>query len=190
MAYSPARPGLRFALALDLDFAQVSTALGDRLAGHVFQAQDRSVRLDGISLAAKGEDLILAAELIGDPAGRLTIMARPGFDAATQTLRLEDVDFVFDAADPDQGMMANLFYNRIRAGIESEANGLLAERGKGFRSALEAALETGLPSSLAPDLSKLRISDLRFRVGDKGLSLSGSAEGVLTLGRSQPAGPR
>lgn len=190
MAYSPARPGLSFALALDLDYAQVSAALGKRLAGHVFQARDHSVRLDEISLAAKGEDLILAAELIGDLAGRLTIMARPGFDAATQTLRLEDVDFVFDAADPDQGMMANLFYNRIRAGIESEANGLLAERSKGFPSALEAALATGLPPGLAPDLSELRIADLRFRVGDKGLSLSGSAEGVLTLRRSQPAGPR
>jgi hypothetical protein len=190
MAYRPTQPGLRFALTLDLDYAQVSAALGERLAGHTFEAQDHSARLDGISLAAKGEDLVLAAELIGDLAGRLTIMARPGFDAATQTLRLEDVDFVFDAADPDQGMMANLFYDRIRARIESEANGLLAERSKGFRSALKAALAAGLPQNLAPDLSGLRIADLGFRVGDKGLSLSGSAEGVLTLGRSQPAEPR
>jgi hypothetical protein len=50
---------------------------------------------------------------------------------------------------------------------------------------LGANLAKGLPPDLAPDLSNLRITDLKFKVGETGLTLDGSAEGVLTLGRSK-----
>jgi hypothetical protein len=183
--YHPARAGLRFALELELDYPTVAAALSERLTGQTTDIQGQKARLDGVSLSARDEDVVLAAELSGDLAGTLTIMARPGFHNATQTLRLEDVDFVFDAKDPDQWLRANLFYDRIRARIETALNSLLAERTKGLHNALTGMLAAGLPPNLAPDLSTLRIADLRFHVGEAGLAVTGTADGVLRLGGRQ-----
>jgi len=182
--YHPSRPGMRFTLELDLDYPTISAALSERLAGQTTDIQGTRARLEGVTLSASGDELVLAAELSGDLAGQLTIMARPGFDATAQVLRLEAVDFIFDAADREQGLMADLFYERISARVETEANRLLAERTKGLRDAFTATLATGLPPNLAPDFSDLRIEDLRFRVGDSGLTVAGTADGVLKLGRS------
>jgi hypothetical protein len=186
--YQPSQPGLRFALELEFDYATIAAALSERLAGQTTEMQGQKARLEGVSLSAKGEDLVLAAELSGELAGRLTIMARPGFDTATQTLRLQDVDFVFDAVDLDQGLVANLFYDRIRTRIETAANSLLAERSTGLHDALTATLASGLPPNLAPDLSNLRIAELRFRVGDAALTVLGTAGGILKLGGSHSPG--
>ena len=182
--YRPSRPGLQFALELELDYRTVATALSERLAGQTTDIRGQQARLDGISLSAKGGDLVLTAELSGDLAGQLTIMARPGFDTAAQIFRLEDVEFVFDSVDPDQELIANLFYERIRTRIETAANSLLAQRTKGLHDALTATLASGLRPNLAPDLSNLRIVELHFRVGDAGLTVQGAADGILKLGRS------
>jgi hypothetical protein len=120
--------------------------------------------------------------LIGDIPGVLTVLARPGFDPAAQTLRLEELGFSFDAADPEQGLIANLFHDRIRERIEAEANGVLAERTRGLKDALEALLAADLPPALAPDLSGLQVRGLRIGVRETGLDLSGSVTGPLRLG--------
>jgi len=182
--YRPSRPGLQFALELELDHSTVAAALSERLAGQTTDIQGQQARLDGISLSARGEDLVLAAKLSGDLVGRLTIMARPGFDTTAQIFRLEDVEFIFDSLYPDQELIANLFYERIRTRIETAVNSLLAERTKGLHDALTATLASGLPPNLAPDLSNLRIVEVHFRVGDVGLTVHGAADGILKLGRS------
>jgi Domain of unknown function (DUF4403) len=188
--YRPMRPGLELVLSLGLDYPRVSAALGGRLAGQSLNLEGRQVRIDGLELGAKGEDLVLTAGLSGDIAGRLTVLARPGFDGDAQALRLEELGFTFDAADPDQGPIAGLFYERIRARIESEANALLAERTRGVREGLESLLATELPPELAPDLSALRVTSLRIAVGETGLTLNGSLSGPLKLGdQTRPAGP-
>lgn len=183
--YRPAQPGLRFAIGVTIDYPRISSALTDRLAGQTLEIAGKQARIGKVDLTGRGEDLFLTAELSGDLAGRLTLMALPGFDTAAQILRLEEVDFVYDAANPDHGMAASLFYDQIRDRIETQANTLLAERSQGLQDALGANLAKGLPPDLAPDLSNLRITDLKFKVGETGLTLDGSAEGVLTLGRSK-----
>jgi hypothetical protein len=182
--YRPTEPGLKLALGLRLDYPQVSAALSQRLAGETLSLEGREVTLAGLDLSAKGEDLVLAAELTGEVTGRLSVLARPGFDPAGQTLRLEQLGFVFDAADPDQGLIAGLFHDRIRERIESEANALLAERTRGLRDALGARLAEELPPELAPDLSGLRVTDLRIGVRETGLEIAGSVAGPLRLGPS------
>jgi hypothetical protein len=180
--YRPAQPGLNLALGLQLHYPQVSAVLGERVSGQILTLDGRQVRLSAIELGAQGEDLVLAADLAGDVIGRLTIMARPVFDPASQTLRLDRLDYVFDAADSDQGLIAGLFYHKIRERIEREANALLAERTGGLREALGAALAGELPPELAPDLSALRVSDLGIVVRETGLGLTGSLAGPLRLG--------
>jgi hypothetical protein len=182
--YRPAQPGMRFALGLGLDYAKVSAALSGRLAGQTAEVPGgRMARIDDVRLSAKGEDLMLDVALGGDLAGTLTVMARPGFDVAAQTLRLEEVGFVFDAADPAQGLMADLFHDRVRARLETEANRLLAARTEGLRDALAATLAEVVSPGLAPDVSGLRVAELRFGVGEAGLTVTGSLEGVLRLVR-------
>jgi hypothetical protein len=180
--FRPTEPGLHFALRLKLDYPGLSAALNERLAGQELDVQGRRARLRALGLAARGKDLVLTADLAGDLAGRIKIMARAGFDTVAQALKLEQVDFVFDAEDPDQGLMANLFYNRIRDRIEGEANALLAARTRSLQAAIGAALAQDLPPALAPDLSGVRITDLGVQVDDTGITLSGVADGTLTLG--------
>ncbi|MGE5155161.1 MAG: DUF4403 family protein [Bdellovibrio bacteriovorus] len=180
--YRPAKPGLELALGLELDYGRLSAVLGERLAGETFVLEGREARLEGLELGAKGEDLRLVARVSGDIAGRLTLLARPGFDPAAGTLRLEDLGFIFDAADPDQGLIAGLFHERIRERIESEANRLLAQRSRGLMDALQARLAADLPPALAPDLSGLQVKTLRLGVRETGLDLNGSVAGPLRLG--------
>jgi hypothetical protein len=183
--FRPTAPGLRFALGLKLDYPGVSAALSERVAGEELNVKGHRARLTALSLAARGQDLVLSADLAGDLAGRVKIMARPGFDAAAQALKLEQVDFIFDATDPDQGLMANLFYKRIRDRIEQAASDLLAARTQNLRAVIEATLAQDLPPALAPDLAGMRIMDLGIQVGEGGISLSGVAAGTLTLGTSR-----
>lgn len=180
--YRPMKPGLELALGLDLDYPRLSAVLSERLVGETLAVEGRQVQVAGLNLTAKGEDLVLEVGLEGDIAGRLSVLARPGFDGVAQALRLEELGFVFDAADADLGLMTNLFHERIRARIESEANRLLAERSDGLRDALGALLAKELPSELAPDLSGLRVTALRIGVRETGLALSGSVAGPLRLG--------
>jgi rhodanese-related sulfurtransferase len=88
---------------------------------------------------------------------------------------------------PDRDLVANLFYNRIRGRIESEANRLLAERTQSLQAAIGAALAQSLPPELAPDLAGLRITELGIEVGEAGLTLSGVAAGTLTFGAPRSA---
>ncbi len=179
--YHPASPGLRFNLEIDLDYPGISAALTNSLAGQTANVQGKEARFDGIEFSASGEDLTVVVELGGDLAGRLTITARPGFDAVTQSIRLDAVEFVYDAADPTHWLMASLFYERIRTQIESAANQLLAERTASLRAAMPQALGQVLPAGLVPDLSELNITALSVRARKQGLTLAGSAEGILTL---------
>jgi hypothetical protein len=186
LPYRPLEPGLRFALSLDLDYADLSTAFAGRLAGQGFEIQDRVARLDSLALRARGEDLVLEVGLAGDLAGRLTLMGRPGFDPATGSLTLEDLDYVFDTEDAEIAFAANLFYDAIRDRIEETANKLLAERTGDLGAALNAALAGALPPAVRADLSGLRLVALKFTVGETGLGIAGSAEGVLRLGGQPP----
>lgn len=180
--YRPSSPGLHLALGLALDYTALSEALSGALGGQTLNLSGRTAVIEALSLSARDEDLVLTATLAGDLPGRLTLMARPGFDAVSQSLRLEQVDFVFDAQDPDLGRLADLFYEPIRARIESGANALLAERMGDLRDALVRGLAVALPPSLEADLSGLRIAELVLRPGPGGIGLSGAVQGSLRLG--------
>jgi len=184
--YHPTEPGLRFALGLALDYPRLSAALSTRLRGETLDISGRRVAIEALSLATQGADLMLTVELGGDLPGRLTLTARPGFDAPTQTLTLTEVDFVFDAEDPDQGLLANLFHEPIRARIAAAANALLAERTAGLQAALAARLGEALPAQLTADLSGLRIAELAITPETTGLRLSGWAQGSLALRARAP----
>lgn len=184
--YRPMQPGLELSLEVELDYGQISNVLNGGLAGQTLTLEGRQVRLDRLELGAKGPDLILGAELSGEVPGRLTVLARPDFDPVAQTLRLEELAFGFEATDPDQGLLANLFHDRIRERIEAEASRLLAERSLGIKEALGAGLAADLPAALAPDLSGLRVTELRIAVRETGLGLAGSVAGPLRLGPPAP----
>lgn len=94
---------------------------------------------------------------------------------------------MFDAEDPDRGLLAGLFDERVRAGIEATANALLAERTRAVQSALAAGLAQALPPILAADLSGLPIAQLQIEPAATGLVLSGWAQGSLNLKAAQTA---
>ena len=83
---------------------------------------------------------------------------------------------------PEIGLAANLFYNAIRDRIQESANRLLAERTADLGGALKTLIAGALPAAVRPDLSGLRLAALTFTVGETGLGIGGSAEGVLGLG--------
>jgi hypothetical protein len=182
LAYRPARPGLSLAVDLALDYPSLSAALGERLIGQTLRVEDRAATIEALALAARGRDLVLSAELGGDLAGRLKIIARPAFDPASQALQLDRLEFVFDPADPEVDVLARMFYIPIRERIEAEANALLAGRTRALGDGLNTVLSQILPPNLPPDLSGLRFAELDIGVGQGGLGLTGLAEGSLVLG--------
>lgn len=181
LPYRPTQPGLRFSLGLQLDYARLAEALSAHTEGEMLEVKGHRIRIEGISLAARDQDLALRATLSGDIAGRVTILGRPRFDPAAQALQLGQVDFLFDTDDLEQEVMAGIFHDRIRAGVEAAANALLEERTRGLQGALEARLARALPRALMPDLGGVRIAELEIRPGPTGLSVSGWAQGSVRI---------
>jgi hypothetical protein len=182
MPYRPVDPGLRFAISVQVDYPRLSEAIAARLVGQSVDVEGRAARLEALVVRSQGEDLVLEATLGGDLSGRLTLMARPGFDPAGQSLTLEGLDYVFDADDAEIGLAANLFYDQIRGRIQETANGLLAERADDLSMSLRGILGDALPAALTPRVSDLRLGSLAITVEATGVRLAGTAEGVLTLG--------
>jgi hypothetical protein len=104
---------------------RLHTALGLALESRLDAGRPNAV---ANGLGAKGGDLVVSAQLIGAAPRRITIMARPAWDAAAGAVRLTDVAFVFDAEDPNQGLAVDLFYERIRTALDRAANDLLQAR--------------------------------------------------------------
>ena len=119
-------------------------------------------------------------------------MARPAWDPAAGAVRLTDVAFVFDAEDPDQGLAADLFYERIRSALDGAANDLLQARTgqirDGLQTALARTLGPALPAGAEIDLSAVALRYLSIEVGEAGLRLRGSAGGDLKVSVGPGAG--
>ena len=190
--FLPRGEGVRFDLTLALDYAALGDALGRQVAGQPIEVEGKQVQLQGVGLGAKGGDLVVTAQLTGAAPGRLTVMARPAWDSAAGAVRLTDVAFVFDAEDPDQGLAADLFYERIRSALDRAANDLLQARTgqirDGLQTALARTLGPALPAGAEIDLSGVALRDLSIEVGEAGLRLRGSAGGDLKVSVGPGAG--
>jgi hypothetical protein len=190
--FLPRGEGVRFDLTLALDYAALGDALGRQLAGRPIEVEGKQVQLQGIGLGAKGGDLVVSAQLTGAAPGRITIMGRPAWDAAAGAVRLTDLGFVFDAEEADQGLAAELFYERIRSALDRASNDLLQARTgqvrDGLQAALAHALGPALPAEAGVNLSGLGLRDLSIEVGEGGLRLRGSAGGHLKVAVGQRAG--
>jgi hypothetical protein len=188
----PRGGGARFDLALALDYAALGDALGQQLSEQSLEVEGRQVQVAKVGLGTKGGDLVVSARLNGEAPGRLTIMGRPAWDTATGAVRLADLGFVFDADDPEQGLAAGLWYERIQSVLERAANDLLRVRtGKvrdGLQAALTRTLGPALPVGAQVALSDLALRDLKIEIGDAGLRLKGSAGGDLRISVGQGAG--
>jgi hypothetical protein len=189
--FLPRGEGVRFDLGLALDYAALGDALGRQVTGQPIEVEGRQIQVQRVALGAKNGDLVVAAQLTGAAPGRLTIMARPSWDTAAGAVRLTDLGFVFDAEDPDQGLAADLFYERIRSVLDRAANDLLQARTGQIREGLETALARGLgqvlPAGATVTLSGVGLRELRIEVGDAGLRLAGSAGGDLRVSLGEGA---
>ena len=187
MRYRPISPGLRFELGLELDYGAVSTALASRLVGSETAIEGRAVRIDGVRLFARGDDLVLEADLAGALAGRLSVMSRPGFDAESQSLTLENLDYVLDAEDPAVSMLAGMAYDAIRKRVHDTANALLAERTqaawRSLAESLRAETAVGSADAIQADVSGLRLARLTIIPRETGLAITGEATGTLRMSR-------
>lgn len=179
--FYPRGRGMRFDLALDLNLTDLGAHLSRELAGKRLSVEGREIGVGSVELSGEGAQLQVTAELTGDAAGRIQIWAEPRFDTESQTMRLNGLDFVYDADDPDNGLLANLFYQRIQAALEEDANALLASQTSNLGDALRGTLAAALPLDLELDLSRLRIARLDLTLRASKLSLSGAASGMVSV---------
>ncbi|MEA3274507.1 MAG: DUF4403 family protein [Pseudomonadota bacterium] len=179
--FFPRGRGMRFDLALDLDLDDLGIHLSGLLSSQALEVEGRTVGISRVELAGEGDELVLTAMLTGEGAGLVEIRAVPVFDANSQTIRLQELDFVYEPEDPDQALMVNLFYQRIQKALEDGANELLAKRAGDLRRGLEAALARSLPQDLELDLAPLRLVDLDLSVGTSAIRLRGAATGSVTV---------
>lgn len=184
-AFLPRGEGVRFDLSLALDYGALGQAIGGRFAGRTLEIEGQQASIEGVAVAAKGGDLVITAGLTGSAPGKLTIMARPSWDATTGEVRLTDLGFVFDAERTDQDLVAGLFYERIRTALDREVNALLqANTGRlrdGIQAALTRTLGPALPVGAKLDLSRVALRGLAIEVGEAGLRLKGFAGGSLQV---------
>lgn len=183
LALPPLRPflprgtGMRFDLTLLLDYPRFGAKLAGLMAGRAIDLQEQRIAVESVEVFPRGEDLVLVLTLGGDVAGRLELMGRPGFDTQSGKPTLSDLDFVFDAKDPEQGLFADLFYERVREMLESATDKLFEEQGGRLRTGIGEVLDEILPEGAEIDLSALRPTDIRVRVLPDGLRLRGTASG-------------
>lgn len=186
--FIPHGAGMRFDLALDIDLAGLGRHLSALVACAPVTVDGHQIDIRSVDLRGEGSDLVLTAELVGKSAGNIEIRAHPVFDATAQSIRLKELDFVFEPLDPDQALMVDLFYQRIQQALQDSANALLTARADRLRHGLESALSRALSRDLILDLSSLRLAELDLAVLESSIRLRGTAAGDLVLRRGRSDG--
>jgi len=179
--FFPRSSGMRLDLKLSVELDRFAAHLSADLARRVLTVQGRRIGIGSVTLRGEGKELVVGAEITGEAPGHLEIFATPAFDAESQRLMLTGLDFVYDPEDPDLGLLANLFYQRIQAALEEGANGLLADYSERLQHRLAAALSRSLPEGVDLDISALRLQRLEIAVGYDAIRLLGSAAGSVNL---------
>lgn len=180
-SFIPRGSGMRFDLNLDLDMGELGRHLSGLLADKPLTVEGQRIGIGRVDLAGEGEELVMTALLTGEAAGRIKIWAEPVFYPHDQTIRLQELDFVFDPEDPEQALMINLFYQRIQKALQDGANELLAARTAAMRDAIESALSRSLSQDLRLDLSSLELERLDLTLAGSSIRLSGTAAGSLVV---------
>ncbi len=180
-AFFPRGAGMRFLLDLDLDLRALGAHLSGMLADQPLEVEGHRIGIGRVDLKGEENKFVLTAVLTGDATGRIELWARPVFDPATQRMRLEDLDFIFDPEDPDQALGVNLFYQRIQKALQDAGNELLTARVDGLREALESALSRSVPENPKLNFSSLRLAELSLTLAGSALHLRGMATGSLAV---------
>ncbi len=180
-AVFPRSGGLRFELDLALDYAGLGQRLEAALGAREFKVKDPVLGIASVTLDGRDGDLYARLTLTGDAAGTAELWGSVAFDAATQSLRVKALDYVFDPKDPDVYALASLFYEPIREALVGAANDNLARETARFRAALVQGLQDVWPDAAAVESEPLRLQGLSLRFTPAGIRLSGSAAGAVTV---------
>jgi hypothetical protein len=180
-AFTPSSPDLRFQLALTLDYPRLGRMLTDNLAGETFRVKDHSFDIRSVDLSGAQQELHIELRLGGQAAGKAEIWATVAFDPASQAFRLDGFDYLFKPDDPDVYVLADLFYDKIRAQLMQSANRLIAQQMVQTRTQLQQALLGIAPEGIELDLGQMRLERVRVRFEPEGVGIEGTASGPIRL---------
>jgi hypothetical protein len=179
--FYPRSRGLHLRLAVDLDFDALSRRISTALADKTFDIMGQRVGIADIAISREQQRILVKARLSGDLAGTAEVRAGLAFDAPGQTLRLEDLDYSYQAEDPGVAQLASLFPQTIRQALEDAANRLLAQRLGQWRIRLDSALEGVAPQPLTLNVDALRLQSVAIHLERDRIRLEGDAAGSARI---------
>lgn len=177
----PRGDGLRFDLAVDFDYSQLSEQVSSYLRSRSFQVKDYGFGIAAVELYGREGELNAKLTLTGGAEGAAEIWGAVGFDADTQALTIAELDFVFEPLNGDLYAVAGMFYETIRQAMTDAANDMLARETARLRERLVVTLARAVPKASVVNLERIRLDTVKLVFGENGLRLEGVAAGAVSI---------
>lgn len=173
--------GRNLHLALELDFAELGGSLTRLLSGQQFDFNNSRFGIDAIQIAAHQQQINITTHLSGAAAGDLAIKAKVAFDSATLQLRLENLEYDYQADDTLHETLNGLLYSVIRKALENAANRQLQLSLNQWQQRLIQRLDTMTPEGAQLDISTLQLHDVQISMQNDGVIVDGMISGHAAL---------
>jgi hypothetical protein len=181
MRFYPRSTGLNLQLAVDLNYADLSRAMTERLSGESIDIGDYKVGIEALELGGKGQEIRVNAKLSGDAAGDVMIKANMTFTPEKQQFQLENLDYTYTPEDPLLEPQASLFYGYLRKVLEAAANQQLQQRMKQWKEYLLPVFDKITPDDVKLELASLQLRQVQLSMAEDAIRLNGLASGHIML---------
>lgn len=179
--FYPDPGGLNLHLALELDFAELGQSLTELLFGERFDFNNSRFGIDTIQIAVHQQKINITTHLSGAVAGVLAIKADLAFDAATQQLSLDNLEYDFTVDDSLQEIFNGVFYGVIRKALEDAANRQLQLSLAQWKQRMDRRLDAMTPQAAQLDISALQLHNIQISMQNDGIVLDGMITGRAVL---------
>lgn len=166
---APEEEGFALQIKTLMPFEEAERLSKQELLGETFSSGKYSVTVEDIDLYGSGNKLVVNTKLKGSYTGNIYLTGRPEYDAASDKIKLRDLQFTLDTKNFLHKSASWLLKSRLKKEIQNNVNFLLKYNLEEIKKTLQQQLdEAPLPEGIQ---MKGKVEDLS--IGQAFLSSSG-----------------
>lgn len=181
MRFYPRWAGLNLQLAVELNYADLSRMINERLTGQTIGIGGHQAGIEVLGLGGKGREIRMQGRLTGEAAGDVSITANLVFAEEEQAFQLQDLAYRYTPDDPWLEPEARLLYGMIRKSLEAAANQQLQQRMADWKERLVSVFDQVVPDEVTLELASLQLRQGQVEVEEGGIRLRGLATGHVQV---------
>lgn len=149
LALTPPKEGFRITVEGELTFADASRELARALVGKRYRISGHDVEITGISVYGGDDMAVVEVGMKGDIDGKVYLVGRPAFDAASNRVIIDNLDFSLETKNVLANTADWLTHGSIQRTIADSAQWYLSDRIADVRERINRAINRKISGSIA-----------------------------------------